>query len=185
MKRTISLIFALVLALSAVCCAASAEETFKTPYFTLTMPSGWLIDTSEAEAAVNKDGEQFLGLFGDSAAIGLVVEADLVVYDELKDVSLWNYSEAELKDYADSVMEEFEGENPEYLGVVKAGNIPFVLIKATDEDGDYLYADTMTNGCAIMLCAYVTDEEAETMYPITKEHIEQFKSILTTFQPVS
>ena len=185
MKRTISLFFALIFALSAVCCAASAEETFKTPYFTLTLPNGWLIDTSEADAAVNKNGEQYLGIFGDYAAIGLVVEADLARYDELKEISLWNYSEAELKDYADSVMEEFEGEHPEYLGVVKAGQIPFVLIKATDEDGDYLYADTMTNGYAIMLCAYVTDEDAETMYPITEKHIEQFKSILATFQPVS
>lgn len=185
MKRTISLFFALAFALSSVCCAASAEEIFKTPYFTLTLPSGWLIDTSEAEAAISKYGDQYLGIFGDSVAIGLVVEADLARYEELKEISLWNFSEAELKDYADSVMEEFEGENPEYLGVVKAGQIPFVLIKATDEDGDYLYAETMTNGHAIMLCAYVTDEDAEVMYPITKEHIEQFQAILTTFQPVS
>ena len=34
MKRTISLVFALVLALSAICCVASAEETFNTPNFT-------------------------------------------------------------------------------------------------------------------------------------------------------
>lgn len=185
MKRTISLVFALVLALSAICCAASAEETFNTPYFTLTLPSGWLIDTSEAEAAVNKDGEQFLGIFGDSAAIGLVVEVVLVVYDDLKDVSLWNYSEAELKDYADGLMEEFEDDDPQYLEVVKAGQIPFVLIKATDEDGEYLFADTMTNGFAIELMAYVTDEEAEVMYPITQKQLDQFKSILATFQPVS
>ena len=185
MKRTISLFFALVIAMSAICCAASAGETFKTPYFTLTLPNGWLIDTSEADAAVDDNGEQFLGVFGDDDAIGMIVEAYLVHYDDLKDVSLWNYSDAELKDYADSLMEEFEDDDPAYLGIVKAGQIPFVLIKATDEDGEYLYADTMTNGYAIELCAYITDEEAETMYPITEKHIEQFKSILATFQPVS
>ena len=185
MKRTISLFFALVLALSAVCCVTSAEETFKTPYFALTLPDGWLIDTSEADTAVDEYGEQFLGVFGDDEAIGMIVEAYLVFYEELKDVSLWNYSDAELKDYTDSLLEEFEDDDPKYLDTVMVGQIPFVLIKATDEDGEYLYADTMTNGYAIELCAYVTDEDAETMYPITEKHIEQFKSILATFQPVS
>ena len=185
MKRTISLFFALVLALSAVCCVTSAEETFKTPYFALTLPDGWLIDTSEADAAVDEYGEQFLGVFGDDEAIGMIVEAYLVFYEELKDVSLWNYSDAELKDYTDSLLEEFEDDDPKYLDTVMVGQIPFVLIKATDVDGEYLYADTMTNGYAIELCAYVTDEDAETMYPITEKHIEQCKSILATFQPVS
>ncbi len=115
----------------------------------------------------------------------MIVEAYLVFYEELKDVSLWNYSDAELKDYTDSLLEEFEDDDPKYLDTVMVGQIPFVLIKATDEDGEYLYADTMTNGYAIELCAYVTDEDAETMYPITEKHIEQFKSILATFQPVS
>ena len=184
MKRTISLFLALVFALTALCCAASAQETFKTPYFTLTLPNGWLIDTSEADAAVNKSGEQYLGIFGDHAAIGLVVEADLVLYNELKDVSLWNYSEAELKDYADSVMEEFEGEHPEYLGVVKAGQIPFVLIKATDEDGDYLYADTMTNGYAVVFYAYVAGDKSDTLLPMSDADWAQVESILATFKPV-
>ena len=184
MKRTISLFFALVLALSAVCGASAAEKTFTTPYFTLILPSGWVVDTSEADSAADEDGMQFLGLFYENKATGMVVEACLALYEELSDISLWNSDEAELKAYAESVMEDLEDDDPEYLGVVMVGKIPFVLFKATDEDGEYLYADTMTNGNAIILLAYVEDEKEESR-PVTKQYIEQFKSILETFQPVS
>ena len=42
----------------------------------------------------------------------------------------------------------------------------------------------MTNGHAIQIEAYVTDSK-EKIYPLTEENIEQFKSILATFVPVT
>lgn len=185
MKRTISLVLTLMLVLSIVCGASAAGETFKTAYFTLTLPSGWFEDTSEAESKADEDGIQYLGCFGEDKDFGFIVEAYLVCYDELKEVSLWNADEAELKDYVDAVMEDFADDDPEYLGIVMACSIPFVLIRGTDEEGEYLYADTMTNGYAIEMFVYLADENGESQYPISKEYIEQFKSILETFQPVS
>ena len=184
MKRMISLFFALVFVLSAVYCAASAEETFTTPYFTMTLPNGWIIDTTEADKAVDEDGMQDLGIVYEDKDVALVVEAGLILYDEWKDFSLWNASEAEVQDYVDTVMEDFADDDPTCLGIVKAGQIPFVLIHGTDEDGEYLYADTMTNGYAVILYAYVEDER-ENLRPLTERYIELFKSILATFQPVS
>ena len=130
MKRTISLVFAMMLVMSIVCGAYAAGETFKTAYFTLTLPSGWVEDTSEAESKADEDGIQSLGCFGEDKDFGLIVEAYLVCYDELKEVSLWNANEAELKDYVDAVMEDFSDDDPEYLGIVMAGNIPFWNIDA-------------------------------------------------------
>ena len=160
MKRLLSLVFALALALSAVCCAVAAEKTFKTAYFTITLPSGWDFNTDDA--CVDEDGDEYLGFFGEDKSIGLIVGAYKIYYEDLTDISLWNSSEAELKEYADSVMYDFADEDPEYLGIVMAGRIPFVLIKATDEDGEYLYADTMTNGYAIEFQAYVMGPDGET-----------------------
>ena len=82
-------------------------------------------------------------------------------------------------------MDDYAEDDPEDLGIVMAGNIPFVLIKATDEDGEYLYADTMTNGFAIVMFVYIVDEDGESQYPVSKKYVEQFKSILETFQPAS
>ncbi len=183
MKRTISLIFALALALSAVCGAAAAEKIFKTAYFTVTLPAGWDYDTEEAEKL--EDGDEYLGYFGEEKNIGLVVGAYIIYYEDLTDISLWNSDEAGLREYAESVMYDFADDDPEYLGIVMAGKIPFVLIRAEDEEGEYLYADTMTNGYAIEFNAYVLGPDGETQYPFTEKYIEQFKSILSTFQPVS
>lgn len=183
MKRLISLGIALLLVLSAVCCASAEGKTFKTPYFTLTLPSGWDGDTGDAE--VDEDGMEYLGYLGEDKKVGLFVEAYLMYYEDFKDVSLWNADQAEIKEYAEIVLDDYADDDPEWIDTVMAGKIPFVLIQAEDEDGEYLYADTMTNGYAIIFIAYVLDEDGETEYPITQKHIDAFKSILETFQPVS
>ena len=87
--------------------------------------------------------------------------------------------------YIEDLLYQFSDDEPEYLGMVMAGNIPFVLMKGKDEEGEYLYAETMTNGHAIMFDCCVLDGDGETLYPITQKYIDQIKSILETFQPVS
>ena len=66
-----------------------------------------------------------------------------------------------------------------------AGKIPLILIKGVDKDGEFLYADTMTNGYAIEFQVIHIDDNTDNQYPITAEQIELFKSILSTFQPVT
>lgn len=183
MKRIISLVFALVLALSAVCGAYAAEKTFKTAYFTLKLPNGWDFDTDDAE--VYEDGDEYLGVFGEDKDVGIVVLTYKMYYEDYKDVSLWNADKAEMDEYIEDLLYQFEDDDPEYIGTVMAGKIPFVLIKGMDEEGEYLYAETMTNGHAIIFDCYVLDEEGETQFPFTQEYIDQIKSVLETFQPVS
>lgn len=182
MKRLISLSLALLLVLSA--CCALAEVEFTTKYFTIPLPDGWKADTDTSDVKQDEDSE-FLGIFYEDKVKGLVVEAYLVYYEELKNVSLWNSDFADMPDYFNDVMKAFEDENPENLGIVKAGSIPFVLIKATDKDGEYLYAETVTNGYAIQFAAYVTDEKAQESFPLQDADIAQFKAILEAFKPVT
>ena len=82
-------------------------------------------------------------------------------------------------------MEEFEDSNPELIGIVTADKIPLVMIRMHDDDGDFLYVDTVTNGYAIQFEISVTDSEGEKFYPITDEYIEQVKTILATFKPAA
>ena len=64
-----------------------------------------------------------------------------------------------------------------------AGKIPFVLIRCEDEESEYIYADTVTNGYSIQFEAFMAD--GENFHPLTDEAIEQFRTILTTFKPAA
>lgn len=187
MKRTISLVFALVFALSALWGAALAEETFITPHFTLPLPDGWISDTTEADQEFDEEGIQYLGVLYEDKAVGLVVKAYLQIYEDWKDVSLWNADDATIKEFADALMDEYPEDHPEYLGVLMAGKIPFVMIRGEDKDGEYVYAETMTNGNAVLLFAFVADEEgnSSSSYPLTGEYIELLKTIVKSFLPVT
>ncbi len=182
MKRWISLLAAILLLAFCVTSSVAESVSFSTPYFTLQLPENWITSDEEPETDGNA---QYLGAFADSADIGMVIVAYLVYYEDLKNVALWSSDTSDLEAYAEAVLEDFAEDSPEWLGVVTAGKIPFVLIKGTDQDGDYLYADTLTNGYAIELTAYITGPDGEEMYPVTDEYIEQFKEILMTFQPVA
>ena len=183
MKQLMSALLAAVLLLCAFG-TALADETFTNRYFSLTLPEGWIIETEDVDDDPNDDFE-ILGYVGSPEDVGLVIIAYLTYYEDMKDVSLWNADESGLQEYADVVADDLRDDNPVYLDTVKAGSIPFVLFRAVDEDGDYLYADTMTNGHAIIFLAYVSDLDDENVYPVTDAEIEQFKSILATFQPVT
>ena len=185
MKRVISLFLAALLALSAVNCALAEANVFKTAYFTIALPDGWEADTTPLDEDEKEEGVEYLGFFFDTKDVGLAVYAYLIYYEENKDISLWNANEADLKQYAEDLMEDFADDHPTDLGIVMAGSIPFVLIKGMYEDGEYLYAETMTNGYTIDFYAIITDESAIRQYPATDEYIEQFRSILSAFQPVT
>ena len=182
MKKLTVLFFATLMAFSLVCGAFAAGETFTTKYFTLELPEGWEIDQKDLEKE-SEEGMEALGFFSGPEDIALVGESYLVYYEELKDFSSWSAGEKEVEEYKELLLEEFEDDKPEYVGNVTAGNIPFILIRCTDEDGDYLYADTVTNGYAIQIVAYLADKDK--IYPLTDEAIEQFKTILATFKPAA
>lgn len=182
MKRIVCLTLALLLA--APFCGALAENVFTTAYFTMTLPDGWEIDTEDLDKA-SSDGVEALGYFGDDGEVGLVAGAYLVFYDELKNVSLWNADEEELREYAEILMEELAEDNPEWIGTLSAGSVPFILIRGTDSDGEYLYADTVTNGYSVQFEVRVTDTDGEKTYPMTDEYVERFEEVLSTFVPVA
>ena len=181
MKRLLSLVAAAALMLSAVFATAEGV-TFSTKYFSVELPEGWLIDTDDLE---KEEGEECLGFFGSPEEVGMACGTYLVYYEDLKDFALWNASKEELEEYKEILMEEFEDGSPELIDIVTADKIPLVVIRVHDEDGDFIYADTMTNGYAIQFEFYVTDEGGEKLYPITDEHIEQVKTILATFKPAA
>ena len=202
MKRFLTMITAAILLLTAVCTAMADGVTFSTKYFTLQLPDGWETETdlesTEEDADEDADdalvlemdqeseqAQETLGFFGEPSDEGLVAAAYLVYYKEMKDVKLWDASEEELKEYTDGLLKDLEDVKPELIGVVKADKVPLVLIKGSDEDGEFLYADTVTNGYAIEFEFYISDAEGEKQLPFIDAQIEQVKTILATFKPAA
>ena len=181
MKKITALVLAMLLTLSMI--GGALADTFTTKYFTLELPEGWETDMDDLED-YSEEGMEALGFFGSTDEdVTLVAVAYLVYYEELKDFSSWNASEEEIDEYKDIMLEALEDDKPEYLGTVMAGSIPFILIHGEDEEAEYLYADTVTNGNVIQIQAYMADDEK--YYPLTDEAIEQFKTILATFKPAA
>ena len=181
MKRLLSLVLALIL-LAGVSVASAKEVTFETAYFTLTLPSGWEVE-NESEKA--DEDLEFLGVCYENRSKFMAIFAYLVYYEDLKDISLWDADDSQLEVYAQAVLEDYADDNPEWIDTIIVGSIPFILIHAEDEDGEYLYADTMTNGYAIQLEAMILDDDFEKQYPITEGDLALFQSIIETFQPVT
>ena len=182
MKRFFLILVTAVLFLTAVGAFADGV-TFSTPYFSLELPDNWETDMEDLK---KEDNSEELGFFGGETAEGVLTGgAYLVYYENLKDISLWNASEEELKDYADAVLEDFEKNNPRLVDTVMAGQIPLVIIRGDDDEGEFVYADTITNGYAIEFEFYVTDDDGEKLLPVTDQDIEQIKTILTTFRPAT
>ena len=181
-KKLIAAGLCLAMILGMTAALAGEEVIFTTEHFTMTLPEGWVIDLDDLEEEGNaKD----LGYFGDPDDGGLVVAAELVYYEDLKNVALWSSDAEELEAYVEAVLEDYADDNPEWIGNVMAGSIPFVLIRGTDENGEYLYADTMTNGYAVVFIAYRPDMNGDQMYPLREQDIELFQNILKTFKPAT
>ncbi|MBO7664221.1 MAG: hypothetical protein J6U01_12730 [Clostridia bacterium] len=182
MKRWICAATAVMMVLFTVCLAAAEGVTFTTKYFTMQLPEGWETDF---EDLTNEDGVEELGYFGEPAAYGLTGGSFLVYYEEMKDFRLFDASQEEMQAYIDALMEEYKDDHPVYLDTVMADKIPLVMFRCTDQDGEYILIDTMTNGYAIEIQFYVMsdDEKDEKTYPVTDRQLELIKSVLATFRP--
>jgi hypothetical protein len=180
MKRIFTLMVAALLVLALCPALAEVGKIFTTDYFTLTLPKDWEIDTSDLE----KDGDfQELGTLYAPEVPGLVMEAGLMHYADMEDISLWNADEKTMQDYIDATLEDLKDDNPKYETTLNVNGIPFIVISAEDKDGPFRYIDTMTNGYAVVFYAYVANDDDDKLLPMSDDDWAQVESILATFKP--
>ena len=180
MKRIFTLMVAALLVLALCPALAEVGKIFTTDYFTLTLPKDWEIDTSDLE----KDGDfQELGSLYAPEVPGLVMEAGLMHYADMEDISLWNADEKTMQDYIDATLEDLKDDNPKYETTLNVNGIPFIVISAEDKDGPFRYIDTMTNGYAVVFYAYVANDDDDKLLPMSDDDWAQVESILATFKP--
>lgn len=85
--------------------------------------------------------------------------------------------------YTELILEFFKENSVEYLGTVTVGDIPFILVKYTKDEITCLDVNAVVNNEEIEFDVYIADKD--NFYSVTDEAIEQFKTILETFKPVT
>ena len=113
---------------------------------------------------------------------GLAIEAALEYFESLDGISLWDAGEEDFQAYVDMILEEFAEDGAVVLDPVNANGIPFIIIRCEDDDGEYLYAETVTNGYVLSFYAYALDWDSNYL-PLEEKHLDTFREILSTFQP--
>ena len=178
MKRLVCAILALTLLLP-LALAQGADQTFATDEIELTVPADWTIDTEDLTEDEDFHYMCYLIEPGDPS---LVVECALVYYEDFLDVYLDGSDEKTLNAYIGMLLDEKEADSPELVTVVDAGGISIPVLCAQDEEGPYLYADTMLSGQNYVFYAYSASAYEDGTLEMDDDDLETFISILSTFR---
>ncbi len=179
MKRIVSLLLACALWLCAAAFAEKSENLFETKYYTMRAPEGWVCDYDDLK---KEEKSWELGYIFRKPDYQLCVFAGLDYYSNWSDVSLWRGREEDMREYKDVLLKDYKDYSPELVETVTVGKIPFLVMKLTDNDAVFYYAETMTNGYAVSFEYYALDARSE-WRNVTDEEYRLFIEMLKTFEP--
>ena len=183
MKKFSTLMIAFLLVFSLLCGAAAEGEgvVFTTKYFTLNLPENWKIETEDLEQ--NVENAELLGYLYGPAETDIAVNVSISTHNNQEAVAPYA-GEQGVEAYKELILKYFEKFSPEYLETVLVGDLPFILVKYTDEEGEtILDVNAVVGGEEVEFMVYRADE-TET-YSVTDEDIELFKTVLQSFRPVT
>ena len=182
MKKFFIIVAAFLLVFSLVCGALAEGEgvVFRTDYYTLELPEGWKVEGPDPENDLEKSKE--LGYFQGPADVDITVAAGASKHFNPERVAPYA-GEQGAAAYTELILEFFKEKSVEYLGTVTVGDIPFILVKYAEDELTCLDVSAVVNNEEIEFIVYIADKD--NFYSITDEAIEQFKTILETFKPVT
>ncbi len=178
MKRVTLLVLTLVLAaaLAAGACAEELTQVFTTSYYTLSVPGNWIVDTGSLWS--DEDYEE-LGVLEAPTDVGLVIEC--AAFGDLDEdyEALWDgVSEDSLDACVVALMEDYEDDDPEYLGALWTDGVPIVVLSAEDDEGPYFCVDTVVNGRELSFLAYVANADSDRTLEPSEEDVALLKRII-------
>lgn len=178
MKKTI--LAALVLLLCCLCLPALAVEYNAGGIYTVRYDeSTYRIDDT---AYLNENTDEYSWLFMlYNSTEDIFIDAAMEVIPEFEGITLFSADAQGRSDYLAATLDAFADQDIQYLTTITAGEwqIPFYVYSMTDEDGSFLYAETIVNGCAIHFNANHpnSSELSDALLPALEE-------LLLTFAPV-
>ncbi len=174
-KRIIMLLLCAAMTLAPLC--ASQAEAYTVPgLYTVEYEDGAVIDDT---SYLHDKTDTYTWLFmicGSDYAI----DASMTKMDFYEGMSLYSATEDERTAYLEDtklMLEEFNGE---YLGIVDKIGIPFYVFSCENDDGAYLWAETVANGYTLDFYCYYDDDRM----PVDEALLEKFSAMLESFEPV-
>ena len=81
----------------------------------------------------------------------IFIDAAMELIPEFEGTTLFSADAQTLSDYLAATLDAFADQDIQHLVTITAGGrqIPFYVYSMTDEDGSFLYAETVVNGCSI------------------------------------
>lgn len=137
-----------------------------------------LDDTTFSDENTSQNAHWFFIMYNDE----IMIDASAKRQADYAGLTLTTADEADIAAYVDDMLDAYSDENAVLLTTVEAGSqsIPFYIFSNTNEDGPYLMAETIMNGCAIQFMGYYNDSDL----PADDRLIQSLVALLTTFEPV-
>lgn len=148
MKKTF--LAALVLLLCSLCLPALAVEYNAGGIYTIRYDENtYRIDDT---AYLNENTDEYSWLFMlYNQQEDIFIDAAMELIPEFEGTTLFSADAQTLSDYLAATLDAFADQDIQHLVTITAGGrqIPFYVYSMTDEDGSFLYAETVVNGCSI------------------------------------
>ena len=178
--RTFCFLAALVL-LCTPCVSALAAQYNAGGIFTIEYnEADWAIDNFTYSGDTTEDYTWLFLLYKESADASIDVAMERV--PEFEGLSLFSAGAVQRADYLASTLDAFQDLDMKYLTTITVSEweIPFYVYTMEDEQGQFLYAETIVNGCSINfhVCHSRSEERSDALLPALEE-------ILTTFSPLA
>ncbi len=177
MKKLLAVLLSLSMTLALA--AAGADAYTVAGRYTVEYPDTLVLDDT-AYADGNTQNNVWLFML---AGEGFLIDAYLTTLENYDpDFSLSAADEAGIQEYLDEVLEAFSSRSPEAAGtVITDGGVLFYIFRLTDDDGPYLYAETIENGVSENFICFYVDGVTEPDEAL----LNTLEALLYTFTPAA
>lgn len=170
----------LALLLTTACLPALAVQYNAANVYTIQYDDTlWLLDDLSYRADSTDEYHWLFIMYREEGDV--LVDAALEVIPEFEGLTLCLADAQARSQYLAATLDAFADQEIRYVDTILAGEmqLPFYVYEMIDENGPFLYAETISEGCAIHFHAShtQTDSTADTLLPALEE-------LLITLEPV-
>lgn len=170
----------LALLLAAMCLPALAAEYNAANVYTIQYDDTlWLLDDLSYKSDSTDEYHWLFLMYREDNDV--LLDAAMEVIPEFEGLTLYLADAETRSGYLAATLDAFADQDIRYVDTILAGEmqLPFYVYEMTDETGTFLYAETISGGCAIHFHAShtQTDSTTDVLLPALEE-------LLLTLEPV-
>lgn len=178
MKHIARLIAVLLVLCTAAACADPAQINAGGIYTVTCDDAEFTIDTTSYTDENTASYQWLFMIYNDET----IVDASCESIESYTGLSLYSADEATREAYLVDLIDSFSDSDAEYIAMrtVSEHNIPFYIIKCSDDQGEYYMAETVVKGYALDFMCYPCDAEG-----VREIDYATLLDVLDTFTPAA